>query len=119
VSDHVEAATSVEEPGRTVPQVVGPASGGIRTHVRCLVQGLAARGVVAPVLAPAGVVPADELAARVDVPSGLSATGWWRARRQLRPWWVEADIVHAHGIKAASVAAASRGRSWLRWRCAP
>ena len=110
MSDHVEAATSAEEPGRTVPQVVGPASGGIRTHVRCLVDGLTARGVVAPVLAPAGVVPADELAARVDVPSGLSPTGWWRARRQLRPWCSEADVVHAHGIKAALVAAASRGR---------
>lgn len=103
------ARPSPSDPGRTVPQVVGPATGGIRTHVRCLASGLTQRGIVAPLLGPAGVLPDGEGAGVVDVPSGASPVGWWRARRQLGPWRTDADIVHAHGIKAASIAGSRRG----------
>ena len=94
--------------GRKVPQLLGPATGGIRTHVRCLAAGLTDLGIAAPILAPKGVVPPDETGGTVDVPAGASPLGWWRARRQARPWCVGADVVHAHGIKAAAVAAPGR-----------
>lgn len=97
-------SASASEAGRRVPQLLGPATGGIRTHVRCLAAGLEQRGIAAPVLAPQGVVP--EAAGVVEVPSGASPVAWRRARRQLRPWGVGADVLHAHGIKAASVAGA-------------
>ena len=98
----------------TVPQVLGPAVGGIRSHVAALAPRLERRGVQAPVLGPAGVL--GELGVQsgvVDVPARPSPGRLLRARRSLRPWTEAADLVHAHGLKAAAVATTGRRRAPL------
>lgn len=82
-------------------QVLGPSTGGIRVHVATLAANLSAMGLEAPVLGPQrvldGLGPQDGV---VTVPSGMSPPGLMRARRELRPWLLSADVVHAHGLKA-------------------
>lgn len=86
---------------RTV-QVLGGASGG--AHVRSLATGLAARGVRVTVCAPVeteGEYDFTSAGARFT-PDAVSA---------LRAAVVEADVVHAHGVRAGMRAAlALRGR---------
>lgn len=86
----------------TALQLLGPSTGGIRVHVATLASGLADLGVDAPVVGPAGVL--GDLGAQagiVPVPAGMSPLGLLRARRALRSWRTEADLIHAHGLKAA------------------
>ncbi|MFZ3496639.1 glycosyltransferase family 4 protein [Streptomyces sp. 5.8] len=86
---------------RTV-QVLGGASGG--AHVRSLVTGLAARGVRVTVCAPV------EAEGEYDF-SGAGARFTPDAVSALRAACVEADVVHAHGVRAGMRAAlALRGR---------
>jgi glycosyltransferase involved in cell wall biosynthesis len=88
---------------RTVLQLVGPSSGGIRRHVAALTDDLRASGWRVVVAAPPGVLDDAE---RIDVPSGLSASALRRARRQLRDLieTLQPDVVHAHGLKSGWVA---------------
>ena len=95
----------------TVLQVLGPAVGGIRAHVAALAPRLEERGVRAPVVGPPGVL--GELGCQsgvVDVPGRPVPVELLRARRAIRPWTSDADVVHAHGLKAAAVVPAGRGR---------
>lgn len=86
---------------RTV-QVLGGASGG--AHVRSLATGLAARGVRVTVCAPV------EAEGEYDF-SGAGARFTPDAVSALRAACVEADVVHAHGVRAGMRAAlALRGR---------
>ena len=90
-------------------QLLGPSAGGIRAHVAQLARGLAARGVAAPVVGPAGVM--DSLGGQagvVPVPESVDPRALVAARRGLRPWRAHADLVHAHGLKAAWCAVAGR-----------
>jgi glycosyltransferase involved in cell wall biosynthesis len=90
-------------------QVLGPSTGGIRVHVATLAAELATLGIEAPVVGPAGVLDGlGPQAGVVEVPDGLSPSSLLSARRQLRPWRGAAQVVHAHGLKAAWVAL--RGR---------
>ncbi len=90
-------------------QLLGPSTGGIRVHVATLAAELTALGVDAPVVGPAGVLDGlGPQAGVVAVPSALSPTALLAARRELRPWRGPAQVVHAHGLKAAWVAL--RGR---------
>lgn len=83
-------------------QVLGPSTGGIRVHVATLAAGLRAGGLDAPVLGPPEVLGSlGPQAGVVDVPAGLSVPALLRARRQLRRWRSGADVLHAHGLKAA------------------
>lgn len=83
-------------------QVLGPSTGGIRVHVSTLAHQLAATGVDAPVVGPSGVLDGlGPQAGVVDVPAGLSVAALRRARRELRVWRADADVLHAHGLKAA------------------
>lgn len=83
-------------------QVLGPSTGGIRVHVATLAAGLRAAGLDAPVLGPPEVLGSlGPQAGVVDVPAGLSVPALLRARRQLRRWRNGADVLHAHGLKAA------------------
>lgn len=85
-----------------VPQILGPSTGGIRVHVATLAAGLDDLGVDAPVLGPSGVLDGlGPQAGVLDVPAGMSPIGLLRARRALRPWRGAADVLHAHGLKAA------------------
>lgn len=90
-------------------QLLGPSTGGIRMHVAALAERLERVGVDAPVLGPTGVL--DGLGSQsgvVPVPAGTSPLGLLRARRALTPWRADADVMHAHGLKAAWVAIGGR-----------
>jgi glycosyltransferase involved in cell wall biosynthesis len=91
--------------------VLGPSAGGIRRHVAVLRDGLRALGWTVTTAGPVGVL--DGLG-EVDhaVPIGLSPVGLARTAAALRSAGREADIVHAHGLKAgaAVVAAGLRPR---------
>ncbi|AWZ13499.1 glycosyltransferase family 4 protein [Streptomyces sp. ICC1] len=93
---------SVSVPVLRTVQVLGGASGG--AHVRSLATGLAARGVRVTVCAPVeaeGEYDFTSAGARFT-PDAVSA---------LRAACVEADVVHAHGVRAGMRAAlALRGR---------
>ncbi|HNB96368.1 MAG TPA: glycosyltransferase family 4 protein, partial [Microthrixaceae bacterium] len=92
-------------------QLLGPSTGGIRMHVAALADGLERLGVVAPVLGPAGVLEGTGTQAGVvPVPAGTTPVGLLRARRALAPWREDADVLHAHGLKAAWVAVRGRPR---------
>ena len=96
---------------RAVVQVLGPSAGGIRAHVATLAGALARRGVDSPVVGPAGVMAqVGPQAGVVPVPAGLGPLGLVRARRALRPWREGAQVVHAHGLKAAWTALGGRPR---------
>lgn len=86
---------------RTV-QVLGGASGG--AHVRSLATGLAARGVRVTVCAPVEAEGEHDF-------TGAGARFTPDAVSALRAACVEADVVHAHGVRAGMRAAlALRGR---------
>src|SRR5690349_15333380 len=88
--------------------VSGPAVGGIRVHLWQLLALLPTLGVE-PLLAAPGSVPAPPGALRADLPIGerlhpLRDLKQVRALAALRQSW-RADLVHAHGYKAAMLAA--------------
>jgi glycosyltransferase involved in cell wall biosynthesis len=92
-------------------QVLGPSTGGIRVHVATLATGLGELGVDAPVVGPAGVLDGlGPQAGVVPVPAGTSPSGLLAARRALAPWRADAQVVHAHGLKAGWVAVGGRPR---------
>ena len=93
----------------TVLQVLGPSAGGIRRHVACLAEGLRGRGWEVRTVGPAGVLDGvGRLDGVVDVPSGLAPRSVWRARRQLAEEIRDADVIHAHGLKAGWLATTLR-----------
>lgn len=94
-----------------VLQLLGPSTGGIRTHVGELTRRLRDRGWVVEVAGPAGVMQgAGEQTATVAVPASWNPLAFATARRQVRDLLDHADIVHAHGLKAALVLLTIRGR---------
>ncbi|MFM7063758.1 MAG: glycosyltransferase family 4 protein, partial [Actinomycetes bacterium] len=97
---------------RTAVQLLGPSTGGIRTHVTTLAAGLPSLGWEAPVLGPEGVL--DGIGTTdgvVPVPAGMSPSGLRAARAAVRPWRAGASVLHAHGLKAAwSLVAGRPGR---------
>ncbi len=98
-------------PLRATLQVLGPSAGGIRAHVAQLSSGLAERGVAAPVVGPAGVMDGiGGQAGEVAVPTSADPFRLARARRQLKRWRLPAQVVHAHGLKAAWCAISARPR---------
>lgn len=98
------------EPVGRVLQVLGPSAGGIRRHVAALVEGLGERGWASRVAGPAGVMdgigPQDHV---VPITGALSPTAVLRARRALAAAVGDADVVHAHGLKAGWLASTVRG----------
>ena len=88
---------------RSVLQLVGPSTGGIRRHVAALAADLSDSGWEVSTAAPPGVL---EGATRVDVPGGVSPRRLRVARRQFAALVesVRPDVVHAHGLKAGWVA---------------
>lgn len=94
-----------------VVQVLGRSTGGIRVHVATLAAHLRSKGVESPVVGPRGVLDGlGPQAGVVEVPQGLSPSGLLAAGRALRPWREQADLVHAHGLKAAWTCVAGRPR---------
>lgn len=79
--------------------VLGPSAGGIRRHVAALRDGLRDLDWQVAVAGPAGVL--DGLGG-VDheVPVSASPLGVLRAARAIRRLAADAEVVHAHGLKA-------------------
>lgn len=97
---------------RTVVQLLGPSTGGIRAHVAELSGRLTARGWQVTVAGPAavmeGVGTQDGV---VPVPSGWNPAHVRRARTALQRLLADRpDVIHAHGLKAALVALTVRRR---------
>jgi glycosyltransferase involved in cell wall biosynthesis len=92
--------------------VLGPSAGGIRRHVAVLRDGLRDLGWQVVVAGPAGVL--DGLGGvEHEVPIGTSPVAVARSARTLRTLARDADVVHAHGLKAGLCAAASGARPRL------
>jgi glycosyltransferase involved in cell wall biosynthesis len=91
--------------------LLGPSTGGIRRHVAHLAGEQVGRGHEVRVAGPAGVMadlrPLDHV---VGVPSGFDPRAVAGARRALAAAVGDADVVHAHGLKAGWVAATLRRR---------
>jgi len=96
--------------GRRILLVLATSTGGIGRHVRSLADGLVTRGAQVVVAAPAAAqevfdfpsyVPV-EIGTRPDPRRDLAAV---RALRRLAR---EADVVHAHGLRAGALAPTSR-----------
>lgn len=88
----------------TLLQVLGPSTGGIRSHVAELARQTEALGWCNVVAGPDGVM--DGVGEQHAVISG--ADGWTprtlpQVRRRLRRHVRTADVVHAHGLKAAAL----------------
>lgn len=104
--------------------LVSPDStGGIGRHVQMLAEGLSARGVRVTVCAPPATLSRFDFAAHgiavAPAPTG-SARGWRRARPALRRLAAAHDITHAHGVRAAAVAASAGARPLVAtWHNAP
>ncbi len=108
--DHsaARAAAAIPEPGQLhVVLVLAASSGGIGAHVRSLAQGLVAHGVTVTVCAPAGtdaLFGFSRTGARfhlVDITPTAGARSDATAIGELRRAFTGADVVHAHGLRAA------------------
>lgn len=90
---------------RRVVELLGPSSGGIRRHVGALSARLERFGWIPATMGPARVMEGiGPQTAEVEVPSSLTSLGLVRAIRQLRAAIGDAEVIHAHGLKAAAVA---------------
>lgn len=89
--------------------VLGPSAGGIRRHVAVLRDGLRDLGWTVTTAGPAGVLDGLGGVDR-DVPIGLSPVGLARAAAGLRDAGRDADVIHAHGLKAGAAVVAARLR---------
>ncbi len=86
--------------------VVGPSSGGIRAHVRALTDELRGQGWKVTIAGPRGVI------ADLDIELEMSRRprAMLAAIRSIRRGARHADVIHAHGFTAVSVAALVRPR---------
>ncbi len=100
--------------GRRVAEVLATSTGGVGTHVRAVLPALVAAGADVRVCGPAaterlfGFTAAGAAFAPVGISAGLSPGADARAVAALRRATADADLVHAHGLRAGLVAAAAR-----------
>lgn len=91
--------------------VLAESTGGIGRHVAALARGLPERGVEVTVCGPAATLGRlGDLGAvrQVSAPAGEFAPRRFAvARRTLRALAADADVVHAHGLRAGAAAAAA------------
>lgn len=99
---------------RRIAEVLSTSAGGVGTHVRSLLPALRAAGASVTVCgAPAtedlfGFTAAGAAFAPVGISAGLAPLADRRAVAQLRRATADADLVHAHGLRAGLIAAAAR-----------
>lgn len=96
--------------GPRVLLVLGTSGGGVGRHVRTLEEGLAAHGVPVRVAGPAATRDAfgfDRFTA-LDVADRPRPAADARAVRSLRRLARDADVLHAHGLRAGALAALAR-----------
>lgn len=105
----------VEAPVR-VSIVLATSTGGVGTHVRSLVERLPSLGADVTVVAPAetgahfGFVAAGARFSPVEIATGPRPRQDLRAVRELREVLGGADVVHAHGFRAAALSGLALGR---------
>jgi len=89
--------------------VLATSTGGVGRHVRSLAAGLAARGVAVTVAGPASTQDLFGFASHetVEIGSRPSPLRDARAVLRLRQLARTVDVVHAHGLRAGSLAAAA------------
>ena len=104
-------------PDRRVVLVLATTTGGTGRHVRALADGLLRRGDSVVVAGPAatdemfGFAAAGAVFRPVEIASGPRPLHDLRALRTLRPVLAGADVVHAHGLRAGTVAGLALGRA--------
>lgn len=92
-----------------VLQLLGPSTGGIRRVVASLTTSLRERGWDVVTAGPEGVLSGlIGLDVVVPIPDGLSPAGLVHARHVLASLAGDVDLVHAHGLKPAWIAASVR-----------
>lgn len=103
---------------RTIIQVLATSTGGVGTHVRSVVGFLSADGTDVRVIGPQATedlfsfTGAGARFAPVEIASGPKPAQDAQAIAAMRAATAEADLIHAHGLRAATVAAAANlGRS--------
>jgi glycosyltransferase involved in cell wall biosynthesis len=100
--------------GRRIAEVLATSAGGVGSHVRSLLPALRDAGATVAVCgAPAteelfGFTAAGAAFTPVGISAGLAPLADRRAVAQLRRATADADLVHAHGLRAGLVAAAAR-----------
>jgi glycosyltransferase involved in cell wall biosynthesis len=95
--------------GRRVLLVLATSTGGVGRHVRSLADGLTGLGADVTVAGPASTQDAFGFPsyAVVDIGTGPHAVRDTRAARVLRRLASDADVVHAHGLRAGALAPAT------------
>ncbi|MEV0399305.1 glycosyltransferase family 4 protein [Actinoallomurus sp. NPDC050550] len=103
--------------GLKVALVLATAAGGLGRHVRSVADGLRARGAKVVVLGPAsadalfGFTASGAAFAPVEISDRPHPLGDVRAIARLRRLTRDADVVHAHGLRAGGLAALARVRT--------
>ncbi|MCU1612671.1 MAG: glycosyl transferase group 1, partial [Frankiales bacterium] len=109
-------AGSAELPlhGRRIAEVLATSTGGVGTHVRSVLPPVRDAGAQVSVCGPRatdelfGFAAAGAGFAAVEISAGLAPAADVRAVIALRRATSDADLVHAHGLRAGLVAAAAR-----------
>ncbi|MCO6007951.1 glycosyltransferase family 4 protein [Actinoallomurus purpureus] len=103
--------------GPRVALVLATSAGGVGRHVRSLADGLRARGAKVVVLGPAssdalfGFTESGAGFAPVEIADRPHPVGDVRAVARIRRLTQDADVVHAHGLRAGGLAALARVRT--------
>jgi glycosyltransferase involved in cell wall biosynthesis len=103
--------------GLKVAIVLATSAGGVGGHVRSVVSGLRARGAQVAVLGPAstdqlfGFGAAGARFAAVEIADRPHPAGDARAVARIRRLTRDADVVHAHGLRAGGLAALALARA--------
>ncbi|MEV5749508.1 glycosyltransferase [Actinoallomurus sp. NPDC052308] len=103
--------------GLKVALVLATSAGGVGRHVRSMADGLRARGAKVVVLGPAsadtlfGYTESGAGFAPVEIADRPHPVGDVRAVARIRRLTQDADVVHAHGLRAGGLAALARLRT--------
>ncbi|WP_134325243.1 glycosyltransferase family 4 protein [Cumulibacter soli] len=98
---------------RTITQVLATSTGGVGVHVRSIAADLVSAGADLRIVGPQatedlfGFTAEGAQFAAVEIANGPDPRKDARAVRRLRAATSDADLIHAHGLRAATVAAAA------------
>jgi glycosyltransferase involved in cell wall biosynthesis len=102
--------------GRRIAEVLATSTGGVGTHLRSVLAPLLGAGAEVTVCGPAatdglfGFSSTGAVFRRVEISAGLDPLADARAVAALRGATADADLVHAHGLRAGLVAVLARRR---------
>jgi glycosyltransferase involved in cell wall biosynthesis len=101
--------------------VLGTSTGGVGRHVRSVQQGLQARGWQVTVACPASTQEVFGFTDHqlLEIGSRPHPVHDLRAVARLRQWAARADVVHAHGVRAAGLVGLATARSVATWHNVP